>query len=65
MAPVTPPVPTPMRALDEDGDMRPVCRAGEMINWWRGLGPGGPEEKGPLVSQRAQNHLYLQLGRYL
>ena len=27
------------------------------IQSWRGLGLGGPEEKGPQVSQRAQNHL--------
>ena len=32
-----------------------------MIREVGGLGLGALEEKGPQVSQRAQNHLYLQL----
>ena len=36
-------------------------RAGEMIPEVEGTRPWGPEEKGPEVSQRTQNHLYLQL----
>ena len=35
-----------------------ATRTEEMIPEVGGLRLGGPEEKGPLVSQRAQNHLY-------
>ena len=35
-----------------------LARAGEMIREVGGLGLGALEEKGPHVSQRAQNHLY-------
>ena len=35
-----------------------IRRAGEIIPEVGGLGLRGPGEKGPQVSQRAQNHLY-------
>ena len=33
----------------------------KLFQRWRGLGLGALEEKGPRVSQSAQNHLYIQL----